>query len=304
MDRFTALNTFVEAAETRSFTVAGRKLGISSSAVGKAIARLEERLGVRLFHRSTRSIALTPEGELFLARCQRILGEVEAAELELAENAGAPRGRLKISLPLIGMLLMPAIGGFAEAYPEIELDLDFSDRLVDVIEEGFDAVMRTGSATDSQLMTRTLGNYSYVIVGSPDYLARRGTPSAPEDLLGHACLHHRWTMTGKLERWALRRDGADLDLDLPVTATANTMEPLIDMVERGLGLAYVPLFTVRHKVDQGLIATTLDRFTAQVGVFQILWPSGRQRAPKVKALVDYMARHLFVGGDEGTGGSN
>ena len=304
MDRFTALNTFVEAAETRSFTVAGRKLGISSSAVGKAIARLEERLGVRLFHRSTRSIALTPEGELFLARCQRILGEVEAAELELAENAGAPRGRLKISLPLIGMLLMPAIGGFAEAYPEIELDLDFSDRLVDVIEEGFDAVMRTGSATDSQLMTRTLGNYSYVIVGSPDYLARRGTPSAPEDLLSHACLHHRWTMTGKLERWALSRDGADLDLDLPVTATANTMEPLIDMVERGLGLAYVPLFTVRRKVDQGLIATTLDRFTAQVGVFQILWPSGRQRAPKVKALVDYMARHLFVGGDEGTGGSN
>ena len=295
MDRFTALNTFVEAAETRSFTVTGRKLGISSSAVGKAIARLEERVGVRLFHRSTRSIALTPEGELFLARCQRILREVEAAELELSENAGAPRGRLKISLPLIGMLLMPAIIGFAEAYSDIELDLDFSDRLVHVIDEGFDAVMRTGTATDSLLMTRTLGTYSYLIVGAPDYFARRGTPDRPEDLLGHACLHHRWTMTGKLERWALSRDGVDLGLDLPVTATANTMEPLIDMVERGLGLAYVPLFTVRRKIDQGLVVPTLDRFTRQVGVFQILWPSGRQRAPKVKALVDYMARHLIVG---------
>lgn len=296
MDRFTSLNTFVEAAEARSFTVAGRKLGISSSAVGKAIARLEERLAVRLFHRSTRSITLTPEGELFLMRCQRILGEVEAAEMELAESAGAPRGRLKISLPLIGMLLMPAIGGFAEAYPDIELDLDFSDRLVDVIEEGFDAVMRTGTATDSQLMTRTLGNYSYLIVGSPDYFARRGNPEEPEDLLGHACLHHRWTMTGKLERWALSRDGVDLSLDLPVTATANTMEPLIELVERGLGLAYVPLFTVRRKLEEGVLATTLDRFTRQVGTFQILWPSGRQRAPKVKALVDYMARHLIVGG--------
>lgn len=295
MDRFTALSTFVEAAETRSFTATGRKLGISSSAVGKAIARLEERVGVRLFHRSTRSIALTPEGELFLARCQRILGEVEAAELELSENAGAPRGRLKISLPLIGMLLMPAIIGFAEAYPDMELDLDFSDRLVDVIDEGFDAVMRTGVATDSQLMMRTLGTYSYLIVGSPDYFARRGTPAQPEDLIGHACLHHRWTMTGKLERWALSRDGVDLGLDLPVTATANTMEPLIDMVERGLGLAYVPLFTVRQKIDQGLVVPTLDRFIRQVGVFQILWPSGRQRAPKVKALVDYMAHHLIVG---------
>ncbi|MGI4879336.1 MAG: LysR family transcriptional regulator [Janthinobacterium lividum] len=299
MDRFTSLNTFVEAAEARSFTVAGRKLGISSSAVGKAIARLEERLGVRLFHRSTRSIALTPEGELFLMRCQRILGEVEAAEMELADNAGTPRGRLKISLPLIGMLLMPAIGGFAEAYPEIELDLDFSDRLVDVVEEGFDAVMRTGSATDSQLMTRTLGNYSYLIVGSPAYFTRRGNPQEPEDLLGHACLHHRWTMTGKLERWMLSRDGVDLTLDLPVTATANTMEPLIDLVERGLGLAYVPMFTVRRKIEQGLLATTLDRFTRQVGTFQILWPSGRQRAPKIKALVDYMARHLIVGTADG-----
>jgi DNA-binding transcriptional LysR family regulator len=295
MERLTALNTFVEAAEARNFTVAGRQLGISSSAVGKAIARLEERLGMRLFHRSTRSVALTPEGEQFLARCQRILGELDAAEIELAESAGAPRGRLRISMPLIGMLLMPAIGGFAEAYPEIELDLDFSDRLVDVIEEGFDAVLRTGAATDSQLMTRTLGNFSYVIVGAPSYFARRGHPREPEDLRDHACIHHRWTMSGKLERWPLSRDGVDLDIDLPVTATANTMEPLIDLAERGLGLIYTPLFTVRRRIDQGLLATTLDRFTRQVGVFQILWPSGRQRAPKVKALVDYMAQHLFAG---------
>ena len=190
---------------------------------------------------------------------------------------------------------MPAISAFACAYPEIELDLDFSDRLVDVIEEGFDAVMRTGTPTDSQLMVRTLGNYSYVIVGSPAYLARRGTPREPEDLLRHACLHHRWTMTGKLERWPLSRDGADIELELPVTATTNTMEPLIDLVERGLGLAYVPLFTVRRKVEQGLLSIVLDQNTRQVGAFQILWPSGRQRSPKVKALVDYMAQHLFAG---------
>jgi DNA-binding transcriptional LysR family regulator len=294
MDRFSTLNAFKRAAEARSFTVAGRELGLSSSAIGKAVARLEERLGVRLLHRTTRSIALTPDGELFLARCQRIFSEIEAAELELAENAAAPRGRLRVSMPQIGMLMMPAIGAFAEAHPAIELDLDFSDRIVDVVEEGFDAVMRTGTVTDSQLMMRSLGSYSYVIVGSPTYFARRGAPGDPEDLAHHACLHHRWSTTGKLERWQLSRDGNDLEIPLPVAAIVNTMEPLIDLVERGLGLAYVPLFTVREKLAAGVMATTLDRYTRQVGTFQILWPSGRQRSPKVKAFVDFMATTLLT----------
>jgi len=160
MDRLGPLNAFVHAAESRSFTATGRELGISASAVGKAVARLEERLGVRLFHRSTRSIALTPEGEMFLRRCQTIFEEIEAAELELAQSTAAPRGKLRISLPLISMLLMPSIAGFVAAYPEIDLDLDFSDRLVDVIEEGFDAVIRTGKLSDSLLKVRTLGTYS------------------------------------------------------------------------------------------------------------------------------------------------
>ena len=296
MDTLGTLNAFKHAAEARSFTAAGRELGLSSSAIGKAVARLEERLGVRLLHRTTRSITLTPDGEMFLARCQRIFSEIDAAELELAGNAAAPRGRLRVSMPLIGMLMMPAIGAFAGAYPAIELDLDFSDRIVDVVEEGFDAVMRTGAVTDSQLMTRTLGTFSWVIVGSPAYFARRGTPSQPEDLAHHACLHHRWSASGKLERWQLSRDGNDLDIPLPITAITNTMEPLIDLVERGIGLAYVPLFTVREKLAAGVLATTLDRYTRQTGTFQILWPSGRQRSPKVKAFVDFIAMTLFASG--------
>jgi DNA-binding transcriptional LysR family regulator len=138
MDRLGPLNAFIHAAESRSFTTAGRELGISPSAVGKAVGRLEERLGVQLFHRSTRSITLTAEGALFLKRCQTIFGEIEAAELELAQTTAAPRGKLRVSMPLIGMLMMPAISAFAKVYPEIALDLDFTDRLVDVIEEGFD----------------------------------------------------------------------------------------------------------------------------------------------------------------------
>jgi DNA-binding transcriptional LysR family regulator len=294
MDRLGPLNAFVHAAESRSFTAAARALGISASAVGKAVSRLEERLGVRLFHRSTRSIALTPEGALFLKRCQTIFEEIEAAELELAQSTAAPRGKLRVSLPLIGMLMMPSISAFVAAYPEIELDLDFTDRLVDVIEEGFDAVVRTGRLSDSQLKVRTLGTYSYVIVGTPGYFTRKGTPEAPEDLMDHACLYHRWSATGKLERWALSRDGAELDIEPPPSTVASTMEPLIELCERGLGLLYTPIFTVRRQIEAGTLQTVLDPYLRSIGSVQILWPPSRHQAPKVKAFVDFMARHLLT----------
>jgi DNA-binding transcriptional LysR family regulator len=152
------LSTFVHAAELRNFTSAGRRLGISSTAVGKAIVRLEERLGVPLFVRSTRSVTLTAEGQTFL-RCRRILAEIEAAEAEMAQSNGAPEGRIRVSMPQTGMLLTPAITAFVAAYPKIELDIHFSDRIVDLVEEGFDVVLRTGPAADSALAaTRALSS--------------------------------------------------------------------------------------------------------------------------------------------------
>jgi DNA-binding transcriptional LysR family regulator len=294
MDRLGPLNAFIHAAESRSFTAAGRDLGISASAVGKAVARLEERLGVQLFHRSTRSIALTPEGTLFLKRCQTIFGEIEAAELELAASSSAPRGKLRVSLPLIGMLMMPSIAGFAAAYPEIDMDLDFTDRLVDVIEEGFDVVMRTGKVSDSQLRMRTLGTYSYVIVGSPAYLDRRGVPEAPEDLDRHICLHHRWPSSGKLERWMLSRDEQELDFEPPISTVASTMEPLLDLAKRGLGLVYTPTFTVRHELADGTLRSVLDPYLRSTGALRILWPPSRHKSPKVKAFVGFMAANLLT----------
>ena len=143
MDNISALHVFVRAADARSFTAAGQQLGISASAVSKAIVRLE-RLGVRLFHRSTRTINPTPEGALFLERCRRILHEMEAAEAELLQTRSEPRGKLRISLPSVGTLFMPKLG-FKRSHPGIELDIDYSDRLVDVIEEGFDAVIAAAS---------------------------------------------------------------------------------------------------------------------------------------------------------------
>jgi len=293
MDRFGTLNTFVVAAEALNFTDAGRLLGISSSAVSKTIGRLEERLGVRLFHRSTRSISLTPEGEMFLARCKSIFGEFEAAEQELAQSVASPRGRLRVSMPLVPGLLGDTVTDFMTTYPHIELDLDYSDRLVDVIEEGFDVVIRTGDTADSRLMMKTLGTFQHKIVGSPDYFARRGTPAMPEELAQHACLHHRFPATGKLERWPLSRDGKDLDPELPAAAVASTLEPLIAMAEKHAGLACVPFFMVRRQLADGTLVAVLDDFLKSRRPFRILWPSSRQLSPKVKVFVAFMAERLF-----------
>ncbi|MET3578456.1 DNA-binding transcriptional LysR family regulator [Mesorhizobium robiniae] len=293
MDQVGPLNTFVQAADARSFTAAGHQLGISSSAVGKAITRLEERLGARLFHRSTRTITLTPEGAMFLERCRRILGEIEAAEMELAQTYGAPRGKLRVSLPIINALMVPGLNAFMQAYPEVQLDLDFGDQLVDVIDGGFDAVIGAGGVTDSRLMSRIVGEFRLKLVASPDYLARRGVPQIPEDLMAHACLLHKFATSRKLERWPLRRDGEDLDITPPPAVVANTIEPLLLMALQGLGIACLPDVLIREQLKDGTLETVLEDYVAHVGVMRVLWPSSRYLSPKLRVFVDFMAENLF-----------
>ena len=293
MDSLGSLNAFVRAAETRSFTVAGRQLGVSSSAIGKSVARMEERLGVRLFHRSTRSITLTAEGALFLDRCRRIFSEIEAAELELSQTHEAPRGTLRVGLPLVGMLMIPTLAAFMRTYPEIMLDLDFSDRVVDVIEEGFDAVVRFADAGDTRLMSRALGTYLRRLVAAPAYLAAKGVPKTPDDLKAHACLHHRFPTSRRFEQWPLPPEQAGVEIELPKTAVASTLEPLIYMAEQGLGIAYLPDFAIGRQLREGLLVTVLDDYTDRSGPLRVLWPSSRHLAPKLRAFVDFLAANLI-----------
>jgi len=301
MDSLNSVVVFVQVAETRSFVAAGRLLGVSASAVGKSVARLEERLGVRLFHRSTRSVALTAEGTLFLERSRRILAEIEAAELELSQATAAPRGRLRVSLPLVSSLVLPVLGEFMRAYPAIELDLDFTDRLVDVIEEGFDAVVRTGVPADSRLSARRLGAFRSMLVASPDYLARRGTPQIPADLLQHTCLHYRVPNSGKLEPWALRRTAAEPDLPLPTSMICNNIETRVCFALQGLGIAYLPEFSIREPLADGRLCTVLADYVERSGVFHVLWPASKHPSPKVRAFVDFLCARLSpsVGGGQG-----
>lgn len=298
MDSLSGFTVFVQVAETRSFVAAGRLMGVSASAVGKSVARLEEKLGARLFHRSTRSVTLTAEGALFLERSRRILAEIEAAEQELSRAAEAPRGRLRVSLPLVSSLVLPVLGDFMRQYPEIELDLDFTDRMVDLIEEGFDAVVRTGEPSDSRLAARRLGAFRILLVASPAYLARRGEPRQPADLTGHACLQYRFPNSGKLEAWPLRRAAREPELNLPASMICNNIETRVSFALQGLGIACLPDFAIREQLADGRLRTVLDDYVDRSGTFRVLWPASRHLSPKLRVLIDFLGERVFPGGQD------
>lgn len=289
VDSLSSLQTFVQVAESSSFAAVGRLQGVSASAVGKAVTRLERQLGVRLFHRSTRSVALTAEGKLFLVRCRRVLQELEDAEVELSSRSAEPRGTLKVGLPLASPMVLAVLSEFALAYPEIKLDLDFDDRLVDVIEEGFDAVLRVGEPADSRLSARRVGAFRRVLVASPDYLARKGTPRTLADLANHDCLHYRYPTSGRMEAWPVPSD-----MTLPVAMVCNDMHARVYLAARGCGIAWLPDHMVRAELESGALVSILDRYVDAPGAYSLLWPSGRHVLPKLRVFLDFVAERLPV----------
>lgn len=293
MDNLNGIVAFVRTAETLSFVEAGRKLGISASAVGKAIAKLEASLGVRLFHRTTRRVSLTHEGQHFHERCHRILEELRDAEAMLSKAAQTPRGRLRVSLPVIGYrFLLPVLPAFSARYPDVELDLDFNDRIVDVVEGGFDAVIRSGLLTDSSLMSRRLGPFRFVLCASPEYVARMGQPRTVAELAAHDCVRYRFPTTGRLQPWTFGED--DEPPRLRTSMTCNNMEALRGAVIAGFGIGFVPDFLVRDALACGSLVTVLDDLAIPHGQFSVLWPSSRQLSPKLRVFVDFMCERLFV----------
>ncbi|WP_244788320.1 LysR family transcriptional regulator [Cupriavidus pauculus] len=292
MDNISTFNLFVQVAETRSFVATGRLLGVSASAVGKSIVRLESRLGVRLFNRNTRSVTLTEEGALFLDRCRRILAEIAAAEEELTQTAVAPRGRLRVSLPVVGEPFLSVLARFKKTYPSVDLDLDFSDRKVDVIDEGFDAVIRSGDSDDSRLTARRVGGYRMLLVGAPTYFEERGVPKLPRDLTNHACIQFRFPNTGKLQPWPLERNGSDPDFSLPTSVVCNNFEARICFALEGLGIAYLPDFAIRDLLASGRLVAVMGDYT-ESSVYRIMWPSGKNPAPKLRVFIDYLVENLF-----------
>lgn len=294
MDNFSGIVSFVRSAETLSFVAASRALGVSPSAVGKSIAKLEQALQVRLFQRSTRTVKLTAEGEMFYQRCRRALDEIHDARAMLSHAIQAPRGTLRVSLPTIGYrFLLPALPEFRCLYPEVELDIDFNDRIVDVIEEGFDIVIRSGDLPDSNLMSRRLGSFRFILCAAPSYLASKGTPSVPIDLENHDCIHYRFATVAKRMDWNMTADPAWTQLRLPAALTCNNMEAVLMAAIDGHGVAYMPDFLARDALANGTLMTVLDDYHQDRGQFWVLWPSSLHLSPKIRVFVDFLAAHLF-----------
>jgi DNA-binding transcriptional LysR family regulator len=270
---------------------------LSSSAIGKAISRLEERHGVRLFNRSTRSITLTHEGQLLLKSCRRIFSEIENVEKEFAETKGAPKGKLRVSMPLLGGVAASLLARFLKEYPDIELDADFAERPAEVIDGGYDVVVRTGEVDDSRLMSRRVGSYRPALVCSPWYLAQgAGEPDRAEDLINHACLRLKDAATGKLQPWPFANPEMS-DVSLQVAAVANATEALIAFAELGIGIACVPDFTVHRQLADGTLRRILCGCLEHQGSLRAIWPSSRFPSPKLRAFIDFLARHGFVSSD-------
>ncbi|WP_199084564.1 LysR substrate-binding domain-containing protein [Bosea sp. ASV33] len=294
MDSLTGLTAFVRTADLGSFVAAGRVLGLSASAVGKAVTKLEQQLGIRLFQRSTRSLRLTEEGRVFHERCRRILDDLDDARAMLARAMDVPRGRLRVSAPIVSYhLLLPVLPEFMARYPEVEVDLDFNDRLVDLIDEGVDVAIRSGDLPDSRLMVRRLRPFQLLLCAAPSYLERHGKPEWPCDLDRHLGVRFRFPNSGKIQAWPLTLPAGEPEFRPRTVLTCNNMEALRGATIAGLGIGCMPDFLARDPLAKGELHTLLDERIDAPGHFSLIWPSSRNLSPKVRVFVDFIGERLF-----------
>lgn len=289
------LLAFVRAADLGSLVAAGRTLGISASAVGKAVTRLEQELGVRLLQRSTRRIALTQEGRQFHERCRRILDDLDDARTMLSHASGAPRGRLRISVPIVTYhLLLPLLPDFLARHPEVELDIDFNDRIVDLITEGIDLAIRSGTLPDSRLVSLPLRHYRFMLCASPAYLSRRGTPADIAALAEHDGICFRYPNSGQLLAWPLGAATEDVEPAprLRRTLVFNNMEAVRGAAIGGLGIGCMPDFLAEQPLKRAELLPVLELDRSPAGRFHAVWPTSRHLSPKVRVFADFLKERL------------
>ncbi|MGC5703563.1 LysR family transcriptional regulator [Pseudomonas sp. NFXW11] len=287
-----ALRLLVRVAETRSFTRAAGDLGLTQSGLSRAIARLEQQLGVRLLQRNTRSVSLTPDGQMLVERAGPLLAELAHTESLLHDRRDAPSGLLKISTPsLFGRkVVMPAIGELTSRHPELCIEAVMSDRLVDIVDEGFDAVLRTGVIQDQRLIARPLAPLRWVTVAAPSYLQRHGTPQQLEDLQRHNCLTVRNLRSGRLVEWQFMDQDRPLDLAVQGRLIFDIGDALVDAVLGGYGIAQLMEFAVREALDDGRLLPILQGHAGRSRELSLVYPPSRQCSPKLNAFADALGQ--------------
>ncbi len=293
MDRLACDRMFVAVMESGSFTAAAARLGTSSGQASKLVSRLEADLGVRLLNRTTRAVSPTEAGRAYFERVRALLEELDELDRSIRNQAQTPRGLLRVTAPLtFGVLeLSPVLSAFAARYPEIGLDVHFTDRLVNLVDEGFDLAIRVGRPDDSSLVARRLCTVALHLVGAESYLAERGEPGHPAELRDHECIID--TNFRDPERWPFREaDGTELRVPVAGRIRYSNAAACVEAAAAGLGLACVPGFVAGEALAAGRVRRLLAAYEVEPFAIHALYPHSRHLAAKVRALVDFLTRHF------------
>jgi DNA-binding transcriptional LysR family regulator len=292
-DPLNGIAAFVQAVESGSFVEAAARMRLTRSAIGKSIARLEHRLGVRLFHRTTRTLNLTEEGQVYYERCVRALAELDAATAALDTGKGVPRGRLRMSAPtLFGRhCVTPVVLELADRYPELSVEMSFSDRVVDLVDEGFDLAVRIGTLPDSaSLAARRLGHQRMAICAAPSYLAERGRPENLESLQAHRAI--AYSRGGQIVPWRVRGEDQILEVRVESRIVFDDLQVIHDAAVSGAGLAWLPCWLVAPQVRTRELTLVMDSERVLSADIHAVWPKARYMPAKTRAAVDLLAARI------------
>ena len=291
MANVATLAAFAESARRSSFAAAARELGLTASAVAKSIARLEGDLGVRLFHRTTRKVALTGEGRALFERCERIVAEMEALRDEAAGARTGPGGTLRVSVPVtLGKLyVVPVLAKLARAHPALAFEISLSDRFADLAGEGLDAALRVGALDDSTLVARRIGWQRMVTCASPGYLEECGVPRVPADLVRHACLAFRRPTTGRLWTWRYRVSGRPFEWEPRSGLALDEGEALVAAAVAGMGICHVPHYMAGEAMARRKLVEVLIRYRTPDLPISVVHLCAPRVPPRVRAFIDALA---------------
>ncbi|MFI3309833.1 LysR substrate-binding domain-containing protein [Ewingella allii] len=292
MDKLDSMRLFTRVVELRSFTQAAQDLDLKRSTVTDAIKQLEQRLNVRLLQRTTRHVSATLDGEAYYQRCLRILADVEEAEMAFA--GAQPKGILRVDVhgTMARYFVLPGLPEFLARYPDIEMVLSEGDRLVDLVREGIDCVIRAGELKDSDMVARSLGQLEEITCASPDYLQRVGTPKTLEDLQGHQMIGYRSTATGGLLPLVFNVEGKVHSMTLPTTLSVTGAESMKEAARRGLGIIQVPKYGLTEDLQTGALVQILPQFPPASMQVSLLYPRNRQLSPRVRVFIDWMVKEF------------
>jgi LysR family transcriptional regulator for bpeEF and oprC len=291
MDRLDALKVFCAVVDAGGFSRAAARLGISTSSVTHQIGVLEAHFGVRLLNRTTRSMSLTDEGRRCVEQARRLLEDMADLESGMSDAQQAPRGSLRVDMPgiLARQVVAPALPRFLAAYPELSVRLTASDRLIDMVDEGVDVMLRIGELSDSALVARAVYRNRYICCAAPEFIARHGRPEHPDELDRFPCLNFVYPKTRQLRPWAFQQDGQPFTATPRGAVAMDHVESLIEMAARGGGIVQHLSVSLAEPLRGGALVPLLEPWQAAGPDVSVLYPQRHQRAAKIKVFVDFVA---------------